>query len=72
MGQVDRQRNTFPNWGGFSGASFQVGIPQNYWDPKSERSLSGYDIPQTLVMWSSSMNFLWGKGKPFLNQGGSC
>ena len=28
-----------PNWGGFSGSSFQIGLPQNYWNPKSERSV---------------------------------
>ena len=58
-----------PNWGGFSGASFQIGLPQNYWDPKSERSLSGYDIPQTLVV-SYIYELPFGKGKPVLDQGG--
>ena len=58
-----------PNWGGFSGASFQVGIPQNYWDPKSERSLSSYDIPQTLVV-SYIYELPMGKGKRFLDKGG--
>lgn len=58
-----------PNWGGFSGASFQEGLPQNYWDPKSERSLSGYDIPQTLVV-SYIYQIPLGQGKRFLNKGG--
>lgn len=58
-----------PNWGGFSGASFQIGLPQNYWDPKGERSLSGYDIPQTLVV-SYIYQIPLGQGKPLLNKGG--
>lgn len=56
-----------PNWGGFSGSSFQIGIPQNYWDPKSERSLSGYDIPQSLVV-SYIYELPLGKNKPLLNK----
>ena len=58
-----------PNWGGFSGASFQIGLPQNYYDPKSERSLAGYDIPQTLVV-SYIYQIPLGKGKTFLNKAG--
>jgi hypothetical protein len=58
-----------PNWGGFSGSSFQIGLPQNYWNPKSERSVSGYDIPQTLVM-SYIYQLPVGKGKPLLNKAG--
>lgn len=58
-----------PNWGGFSGASFQIGLPQNYYNPKSERSLSGYDIPQTLVV-SYIYQLPVGKGKPILNKAG--
>ncbi len=58
-----------PNWGGFSGSSFQIGIPQNYWNPKGERSLSGYDIPQTLVV-SYIYELPFGKGKRFANTGG--
>ena len=58
-----------PNWGGFSGASFQIGLPQNYYNPKSERSLAGYDIPQTLVV-SYIYEIPVGQGKPLLNKGG--
>ena len=58
-----------PNWGGFSGASFQEGLPQNYYNPKGERSLAGYDIPQTLVV-SYVYDLPIGKGKSILNNGG--
>lgn len=58
-----------PNWGGFSGASFQIGLPQNYYNPKGERSLAGYDIPQTLVV-SYIYQIPLGQGKTFLNKGG--
>jgi hypothetical protein len=58
-----------PNWGGFSGSSFQIGLPQNYWNPRAERSLSGYDIPQTVVV-SYIYQLPVGKGKPILNHGG--
>ena len=58
-----------PNWGGFSGASFQIGLPQNYWNPKAERSLAGYNVPQTLVV-SYIYELPVGKGKPILNKGG--
>jgi hypothetical protein len=57
-----------PNWGGFSGASFQIGLPQNYWNPKGERSLAGYDIPQTLVV-SYIYKIPLGEGKAFMNKG---
>jgi hypothetical protein len=60
--------NILPSTNGFSGGSFSGSNPQNFYDPKSERSISAFDTPQSLVV-SYVYEFPFGQNKPFLNQG---
>jgi hypothetical protein len=54
-------------FGSENGASGNSAI-QNEYDPKSNRSVSGYDVPQNLVV-SGSYELPVGKGKPWLSSG---
>lgn len=54
---------------GFAGESFVSGTPQNYYNLRGERSIAGFNTPQTLVI-SYVYELPFGPGKPFLNGGG--
>lgn len=62
--------NVIPAPNGFGGSSFSGSNPQNFYDPRSERSLASFDTPNTVVI-SYIYEFPLGPGKPFLNQGGA-
>ena len=58
-----------PAVNGFPGESFSGGSLQNFYNIRGERALASWDTPQTLVL-SYVYEFPFGRGKPFLSQGG--
>ncbi len=51
-----------------TGAGHRDSNIQNYWDPDSNRGVSGYDVPH-LVTWATVWEIPAGRGKPWLNEG---
>ena len=54
---------------GFAGESFVAGTPQNYYNLRGERSIAGFNTPQTFVI-SFVYELPVGPGKRFLSGGG--
>ena len=54
----------------FNGESFATGTPQNYYNLRGERSIAGYNTPETLVI-SYVYDLPIGPGKRFLSVGGA-
>ena len=55
---------------GFANAERGIGNShvQNFWDPDSNKAVSGYDVPH-LVTWGTIAELPFGKGKRFLSDG---
>jgi Carboxypeptidase regulatory-like domain len=62
--------DVIPAPNGFSGSSFSASNPQNFYNPRAERSVASFDTPNTVVI-SYIYEFPFGSGKPFLNTGGA-
>jgi hypothetical protein len=58
-----------PSVNGFPGESFANPSPQNFYSLRSERALTSWDTPQTLVL-SYVYELPFGPGKPLLGAGG--